>query len=253
MTELSHDELAHNLAQHLKNESRMVWENIPAGMAGSVRPDVYTIEKSFSNPNPITYEVKVSFSDFRSDVTSAKWKSYLNFSYGVVFAVPRGLVTKKDIPNGCGLITYNGDGIWHTVKKPIMHPCRLDGDIMLKLLIGGAERMTKANPIKNRDFDTYKHMEELRNKFGKNIAEKIALIEDYPRMKKELTLIKKELGNILGVDIDRWCFEGDCKYAIEKIKIMSDETERKAAIAKDLEKLKGSIFGAIDRTIRDMK
>lgn len=105
---LSHDELANNLATHLMSVDRMVWEDIPVGKSGSVRPDVLTIQKSFASPNPISYEIKVSVSDFRSDVTSAKWKNYLDFSYGVIFAVPKGLIKKSDIPNGCGLMQFNG-------------------------------------------------------------------------------------------------------------------------------------------------
>ncbi|OUS29497.1 hypothetical protein A9Q98_06140 [Thalassotalea sp. 42_200_T64] len=92
---LSHDKLANNLATHLMSDDRMVWEDIPVGKSGSVRPDVLTIQKSFASPNPISYEIKVSVSDFRSDVTSAKWKNYLDFSYGVIFAVPKGLIKNQ--------------------------------------------------------------------------------------------------------------------------------------------------------------
>ena len=95
MKNLTHDELANSLAIHLMNENRMVWEDIPVGKVHSVRPDVLTIEKSYSSPNPISYEIKVSVSDFRSDVTKAKWKAYLDFSYGVIFAVPKGLIKKS--------------------------------------------------------------------------------------------------------------------------------------------------------------
>lgn len=251
INELTHDELAHSLAQHLQSDSRMVWEDIPAGMAGEVRPDVYTIQKSFANPNPITYEVKVSVADFRSDVTKAKWKAYLRFSYGVVFAVPKGLITKKDLPDSCGLITYSGTGIWHTVKRPTLNPCKIDSDILLKLLMGGAERMTQSKPIQNRDFNKWKHTNKLREKFGKDIAEKIAVISEYPAMKKELKSLKKELSNVLGVEVDRWNFANEIKYKIDEIRIMADETERKKAIAKDLEKLKSSIIGDINRSIQE--
>ena len=244
---LTHDDLAHTLAQHLQSESRMVWENIPAGCAGNVRPDVYTLEKSFSSPNPITYEVKVSLSDFRSDVTKAKWKAYLRFSYGVVFAVPKGLITKNDLPQGCGLITYNGAGIWRTVKKPTLHPCQIDSDVLLKLLMGGADRMTQAKPIQNRDFDQWQHMDALREKFGKNIAEKLSLIEEYPDMKKELKALKSELSEIFGTDIDRWNFVREIQYKIKQLRIMANETERKKAIAGELEKLKSSLEHSIDR------
>lgn len=167
MEDLNHDDLAHNLAQHLQQEARMVWENIPAGCAGNVRPDVYTLQKSFSSPNPITYEVKVSLSDFRSDVTTAKWKAYLRFSYGVV-------------------------------------------------------------------------------------ADKLHFIGEYPNMKKEIKALKTELLAVLGLDReDHWMFTRDVEHRIKQIRIMANETERKKAIAAELEKLKGALSADIDRVVRD--
>ena len=56
-------------------------------------------------------------SDFRSDITSGKWQKYLDFSTAVVFAVPKGLVSKDDIPKGCGLMTRGENG-WVTLRKP---------------------------------------------------------------------------------------------------------------------------------------
>lgn len=251
MDNLNHDELAHSLALHLRADSRMVWENIVSGPAGSVRPDVFTMEKSFANPNPISYEVKISTSDFRSDVTKAKWKAYLDFSYGVVFAAPKGLLSRKDIPDGCGLIQYNGT-IWHTVKRPTLHPCTIKSDMLLKLLIDGESQQTQPKPIQNRDFDAWRHHETLRKKFGKDIGQKMALIEEYPAMKKKLDTLKSELGEVLGIGpIDKWGFVQDAKYAIKQLKIMACEHKRKQAIAGELTTLENKITASISRIITD--
>lgn len=247
---LTHDKLANNLALHLMNDGRMVWEDIPAGKRGSVRPDVYTIEKSFANPNPISYEVKVSESDFRSDVTKAKWKSYLDFSYGVTFAVPKGLVTKKDIPNGCGLITFNGE-FWNTVKRPTLHPANLDDELLMKLLIAGNQRQTQAPVIQNRDFDDHKHRETLRKKFGKDIGSKLHFISEYPKMKKELIMMRRDLGKLFNIELDHWCFENEVQRNIDKLKVMANETERKAAIAKELGNAKSRLDRQFERIIHE--
>lgn len=229
----------------------MVWENIVAGPGGSVRPDVFIMEKSFANPNPISYEVKVSVADFRSDVTKAKWKAYLGFSYGLVFAAPRGLITRKDIPTGCGFIQYNGT-IWHTVKRPTLHPCTIDSAMMLKLLIDGERLETQTKPIKNRDFDEWQHHETLRKKFGQDIRQKLALIDEYPTMKGKLDTLKSELAEALGVGpIDKWCFIQDIKHAIEQLKIMANEHERKQAIAGELAALGDRLNGHLSRIITD--
>jgi len=248
--QLSHDQLANNLAIHLMSDDRMVWEDIPVGKAGSVRPDVLTIQKSFANPNPISYEIKVSVSDFRSDVTKAKWRNYLDFSYGVVFAVPKGLITKADIPNGCGLMTFNGQS-WNTVKRPTLNPSELGGELLLKLLIAGKERETSRPIIKNRDFDKHAHHEALRKKFGKDFSSKISLIDSYPEKKKELNKLKRELGGLFGVDIDAWGFESNIAYHIDKLKILADESERKKSIAKELSMARDRLNLSLDRIIKD--
>lgn len=247
--EYTHDELAHSLAQHLDREENMVWEDIPAGMAGSVRPDVFVMQKSFSKPNPITYEVKVSVPDFRSDVTSGKWQSYLDFSYGVVFAAPKGLITKKDIPNGCGLIQYNGSGIWRTIKKPTLSPCVIDSEFLLKLLMGGADRMTQKKPIKNRDFDKWKHHDTLKKKFGDDIQEKMALVKNYPEMVQDLKIKKGELIEVLGLrDTDYHNgFIHQAEYAISKLKEIASEKHRKKKICERLEKLRSDLNNDIDQ------
>ena len=237
---LTHDELASNLAIHLMNDQRMVWEDIPVGKVHSVRPDVLTIEKSYSNPNPISYEIKVSVSDFRSDVTKAKWKAYLDFSYGVIFCAPKGLIKKSDVPNGCGLMLFNGQS-WHTVKKPTLHPTKLNDELLLKLLISGSQRETKKPIIKNRDFDQHVHHETLRNKFGRDFRSKIAMLDDFPEKKKELNNLKKELAGLFGLDPEKWCFEKDVKYHIEQLKIMADESQRKTKIANEIVKLRALI------------
>ncbi|EKO3439511.1 MmcB family DNA repair protein [Vibrio fluvialis] len=254
-TELTHNQLANNLARHLLREDRMVWEDIPAGPSGSVRPDVYTIQKSFASPNPISYEVKVSVSDFRSDITSAKWKAYLDFSYGVVFAVPKGLITKNDIPNGCGLMTFNGQ-FWNTVKRPTLHPAPLNDDLLLKLLISGNERQSKPLEVVPRGYDEFKHYEKLRKKFGEDIREKVSFIDEYPYMVEELMNMRKALGEVLGVEFNpnpdrHWRFDRNVSHAIEELKVLANETERKAAIAKRLTNLSESVQRDFSRIVRD--
>ncbi|MBU9133044.1 hypothetical protein KTD17_08520 [Burkholderia multivorans] len=94
-----HDELARDLAAHLRGASvRLIWTDMQLGPSGSPRPDVYSVPCSFSRFQPIAYECKISVADFRRDVTAGKWTSYLRFAAGVIFAAPTGLLKKEDIP-----------------------------------------------------------------------------------------------------------------------------------------------------------
>ena len=139
MSPWQHDALAEDLQGHLIGPRRMVWRDMQLGPHGSPRPDVYTIEKSFCRPAPTAYEVKISVSDFRADVTAAKWHSYLDYAYSVVFAMPAGLVKVAEIPSQCGLLLRH-DTAWRLAKRATPVPKVIAQDALLKLLIDGVER-----------------------------------------------------------------------------------------------------------------
>lgn len=151
----THDGLANDLAEHLRRASdRMVWEDMQLGPSGSPRPDVYTIPKVYSRFCPIAYEIKISVADFRSDVTSGKWQSYLKFAAGVIFAVPDGLVSKNEVPPTCGLMVRK-DKVWRSVKGPTLTPvASLPKDTWMKLLLDGIWRVQeKIGPRKRSVWD----------------------------------------------------------------------------------------------------
>lgn len=186
-----HDQLAHDLAEHLRgNTARMVWEDMQMGPSGSARPDVFTMNKSYSSPKPLVYEVKVSVSDFRSDVTSGKWQKYREFSSGVIFAVPQGLVTKADVPPGCGLIVRS-ENVWRTVKGPTLGECVIPQKAMLKLLIDGAHRQAQELRVRQAS-DWCAHQLE-RAGLAKDVAQAVqdlrmvrGRIEDAERRAKDI-------------------------------------------------------------------
>lgn len=136
---LTHDELAADLAGHLRGPSTMVWTNLQLGPSGSPRPDVYAIDKSFVNPRPRAYEVKVSLADFRADATAGKWMSYRCYAGAVYFAVPAGLISREEIPPTCGLLV-RGDTGWRAWRRATLAPVKIPEATFMKLLIDGVER-----------------------------------------------------------------------------------------------------------------
>lgn len=165
-----HDDLAYDLAEHLaRNSDRMIWTDMQLGPSGSPRPDVYTINKRYSTFCPVAYECKISVSDFRSDVTRGKWQSYLKFASGVIFAAPKGLISKDDVPKTCGLIVRNETG-WRTIKGPTMTPVKeLPRDAWLKLLIDGTQRSLRDHYV--RYYNERKVRAEIAKKYGDELAE----------------------------------------------------------------------------------
>lgn len=138
------------------------------GPSGSPRPDVYTLPKSFSRFTPLSYEIKISVADFRRDVTAGKWQKYLEFSAGVIFAVPAGLIKKEDVPAGCGLIVRH-EGMWRAAKGPTLkHVPTLPRDSWMKLLIDGVDRQYKE--VQPRSASVWHSQNKIREKYGHNIA-----------------------------------------------------------------------------------
>lgn len=171
-----HDELAHDLAEHLRgNTARICWEDMQLGPSGTCRPDVYSIAHSYSKFCPVVYEVKVSMSDFRADVTAGKYTKYFKYAGGVVFAVPDGLLKKTDIPDGCGLMVRKESG-WHTLKGPTMRQLdNLPRDAWMKLLMDGMTREAERTQIKRRHASSYSIESNLTKKHGEDVARLVAL------------------------------------------------------------------------------
>jgi len=166
-----HDALAHDLAQHLRqNTARIVWEDMQLGPSGTARPDVFAIPCSFSKFCPVVYEIKVSVSDFRADVTAGKYTKYFAYASAVVFAVPEGMLKKSDIPEGCGLMVRKESG-WHTLKGPTMRPLdNLPRDAWIKLVIDGIRRETERTRLMMRSAPVYVDERRLAQRHGDEIA-----------------------------------------------------------------------------------
>jgi hypothetical protein len=149
----------------------MVWTDLQLGPRGSPRPDVYTINKSYINPRPTAYECKISAADFRSDVTSGKWSTYLEYAHSVIFAVPAGLISKDDVPTMCGL-TVRHENAWRLAKKAVVNPRPIAQEALLKLLIDG---VTREGPrVRAREWNKYDSTREFARKFGAEAARYVA-------------------------------------------------------------------------------
>lgn len=83
------------------------------------RPDVFAVRATtlVKHLSPTVFEVKVTRADFQSDVRSGKWRAYRRFCERLVFATPAGLVDKREVPEGCGLIERGARG-WRMRQQP---------------------------------------------------------------------------------------------------------------------------------------
>jgi hypothetical protein len=177
----THDNLANDLAAYFMAQGfgwankKMVWTNIPIGPSGSQRPDVYVMDKSFTKPDPRTFEVKVNRADFLADVGEGKWQGYLAFSTAVTFAAPEGLIQKNEMPELCGLMV-RGDGGWRTLKKARPSGKMPATEHMIRLLINAFERQEQANA--QGRFHAWHSDAAVRKKHGDLVANAVRNLED---------------------------------------------------------------------------
>jgi len=185
---VKHDELQEDLAAHLRGGTdRMVWTNTQLGPAGSPRPDLFTVNKSYSRFRTDCYEIKVSVSDLRSDVTSGKWQSYRKFGHAVWFAFPKGMAPLDLIPKECGVILRSDSG-WRAARKPVAQVLdTLPRDAWLKLLIESSPGVLDCQP---RTANAWTAAEVVRKKHGRQIAD---LFQDVHNMEDRLLYRKEKL------------------------------------------------------------
>ncbi len=182
---MKHDELQEDLARHLRgNTDRMVWTNMQLGPVGSPRPDLFTLNKSFSNFRADCYEIKVSVSDLRHDVTSGKWQSYRKFGHAVWFAFERGLAPLDVVPRECGVILRGDGGTWRAARKPVAQVLdTLPRDAWLKLVMD-LHPVTMNGSMRPRpEASQYTAAAIVNKKFGKELAD---LFSDVQSMEARL-------------------------------------------------------------------
>jgi hypothetical protein len=150
MMDWTHDALAADLAKYLgeNKAARLIWQDMQLGPAGSPRPDVYALPKTYSRFLPFAYEVKISRADYQRDVNAGKWQKYYAYASAVVFAVPDGMVKTTELPEGAGLIVRKAE-VWRMAKAPKVN--RVDNlplDTWMKLVMDGVNRLD-ARPVLN--------------------------------------------------------------------------------------------------------
>tara|TARA_A100001201_G_scaffold143757_1_gene147262 strand:- start:14844 stop:15668 length:825 start_codon:yes stop_codon:yes gene_type:complete len=135
-----HDELARDLAAVVNNNETMAWCDMQLGPAGSPRPDVFTLRKSYTRPEPTIYEIKVAKSDLQKDLAEGKSHKYFDFASRVYFCFPKGLADKADIPK-CFGVRIRHENVWRTVRRAVVAETpTLSRNVYMKLLIDGVER-----------------------------------------------------------------------------------------------------------------
>jgi hypothetical protein len=141
---IGHDQLADLTASWLRaNKSRMTWTNFRYDIYGTGRPDVFSLAKSLhlKKCSPMVHEIKVSRSDFFSDVKSEKWKKYQPFCSHFYFVCPLGMVQKSEVPIEAGLMFFDCEAPRYNsfviAKQPRLNKeWAFNDEFIMRLLMG---------------------------------------------------------------------------------------------------------------------
>lgn len=185
-----HDELAQDLGEHLvRRTGRRAYLDLQLGPAGSPRPDVFTICHSYQSPEPLSYEIKISRSDFQSDVGSGKWRKYLNFSTGVFFAVPKGLIARDEIPADCGLIV-RFEKVWRVAKRPAVRSIQIPQSVLLKIAFDSGHKRVWGEDPEPREINQWVLAAKIRRDLGDLVAK---IVGDTMLAESDLIERKKQI------------------------------------------------------------
>lgn len=122
-----HHELAGRLAEWLREQGRVTWENIELlvprvdGGRQAIRPDVFSLAATYDEKriNPCVHEVKVSRADFLADVARPEKRTgYAQIAEVVYYTAPQGMIEASEIPAECGLLVEAQEGQFKVVKRP---------------------------------------------------------------------------------------------------------------------------------------
>lgn len=143
---------------------------------GLLKFDGLAITKSYTKPNIIGYEIKVSRNDFLQD---NKWHLYLQYCNEFFFVVPKGLVRKEELPENVGLIYYDPEkNSLRTVKKALYRQIE--------------------EPVGVYKYIIFSRLEEDRIPFYEDRAE---YAKEYLEDKKDKKYIGSKLGTKLAQDL----------------------------------------------------
>ena len=160
---------------------------------GLLKFDGLAITKSYTKPNIIGYEIKVSRNDFLQD---NKWHLYLQYCNEFYFVVPKGLVKKEELPDHVGLIYFNPDtkGL-RTVKKALYRQIEEPVGVYKYIIFSRLEE--DRSPFYNDRAEYCKdYLEDkvVKSAIGQRLGTKLAKdLEDAEKRLKSLQSAEKEL------------------------------------------------------------
>jgi hypothetical protein len=186
------------------------------------RADVIEVKPSYNRFCVSIYEVKVSRSDFLSDIRSGKWRGYLDHCHRFYFAVPSGMVKKEEMPEEAGLIVRGEKG-WQTQKAAVCRDIEIPYFTLLSMIFS-KQREYYRTKQRNRVFKAHQWWHTQRNDLykvlGKKLCDALVNFEDYKAAKSHFESKSKYIEELIkdGLGIESHWPDWELKKLVRKIK-----------------------------------
>lgn len=136
------------------------------------RLDAWVLKRSYSNFEMIGYEIKISKSDFRSDI---KYVNYLPMCNTLYFICPWNMIQVSEIPLEVGLIYVSkNEGRLITRKKAVYRDIAIPTDTLIYILMSRSQIVDNTDKTSTREY--WKNFVEKKNEFhdiGQRASKKI--------------------------------------------------------------------------------
>ena len=183
MKQWKHNELAEDLG----NVKQTNFLDIPLGSVtmefNTQRADVLEIKPSYTRFCISIFEVKISRSDFQSDIRSEKWRGYLDHCHRLYFACPAGMVDKREVPPEAGLIVRGETG-WSTLKAAKSRSVEIPYTTLLSLIFA-RQRINHSGLARERLYtlDRYNQTKHFYKALGKRLGDALRNMDEYEKAK----------------------------------------------------------------------
>lgn len=184
---------------------------------GAYVADVLRVRPSYTRFCVDIYEVKVSRSDFLSDIRTGKWKNYLPHCHRFYFAIKSGIAKKEEIPKEAGLL-IRGDKGWSTNKMAENRNITVPYDTLLSVIFYRQRHL-------GRSFARYfeKDVLYLYKGLDKKVKEALFYYDRHAHMGEEYERLRHYDFEIEYVSPEKRRSCKECKYLKQGLK---DEEER---------------------------
>lgn len=230
---------------------------------GVLQLDYWAMKKSWSRPNSIGYEVKISRSDFLRD---QKWMKYLPYCNEFYWVAPKGIIQLNEVTPECGYIELTTGGArLLTKKKAQWRDVSIPEDFYRYILMARTKITSTYGYRPDEDKFEFWRMwlenkdasldigHKVSKKIRRMIKEKIMEVETKQKLLEkqnaDLNSIK-ELCEKMGVDINGYWIQGLFE---RKLKELTEIKTNLAPVVGHVEELKKSLdrflknAGALDR------